>query len=97
MPEPLRVAIVGTSARSDYLYGPLLKAMPEHVTLVAVWGRSVDSARKLGESLAVPWYTAARNGSDMSGGCLAISGLVLSSATSVIMQKKRARCPRATT
>jgi len=57
MSEPLRVAIVGTSARSDYLYGPLLKAMPEHVTLVAVWGRSVESARKLGESLAVPWYT----------------------------------------
>ncbi len=57
MPEPLRVAIVGTSTRSDYLYGPLLKAMPEHTTLVAVWGRSVESARKLGESLAVPWYT----------------------------------------
>ena len=56
MTEPLRVAIVGTSARSSYLYGPLLDALPE-VELVSVWGRSIDSARKLGESLNVPWYT----------------------------------------
>ena len=54
---PLRVAIIGTAARSDYLYGPILKALPEEVTLVAVWGRSTDSARRLGESLEVPWYT----------------------------------------
>ena len=47
--------------------------------------------------VVVPWWTAARNGSVMSGGCLAISGLVLSSATSVIMQKKRAAAARATT
>ena len=56
MPEPLRVAILGTAARSSYLYGPLLAALPE-VELVSIWGRSVDSARKLGESLSVPWYT----------------------------------------
>ena len=56
MPEALRVAILGTAARSSYLYGPLLAALPE-VELVSIWGRSVDSARKLGESLGVPWYT----------------------------------------
>jgi len=56
-PEPLRVAIIGTAARSDYLYGPLIKALPSEVTLVSVWGRSVDSACKLSESLGVPHYT----------------------------------------
>ncbi|MEZ4660023.1 MAG: Gfo/Idh/MocA family oxidoreductase [Caldilineaceae bacterium] len=54
---PLRVAIIGTARRSDYLYGPILKALPHEVELVAVWGRSVDSARRLGESLGAPWYT----------------------------------------
>src|SRR6266498_3048952 len=56
--QPLRVAIIGTARRSDYLYGPLLKAMPEDVQLVSVWGRSTDSARRLGESLQAPWYTS---------------------------------------
>lgn len=55
--EPIRVAIIGTAKRSDYLYGPLVAAMPEHVQLVGVWGRSEDSARRLGESLNAPWYT----------------------------------------
>lgn len=54
---PLRVAIIGTAARSDYMYGPLLKALPQEVQLIAVWGRSEGSARKLGQSLSVPWYT----------------------------------------
>lgn len=54
--ERMRVAIIGTAKRSDYLYGPLLQALPE-VELVSIWGRSVDSARRLGESLGVPWYT----------------------------------------
>lgn len=54
--ERTRVAIIGTAKRSDYLYGPLLQALPD-VELVAIWGRSVDSARRLGESLGVPWYT----------------------------------------
>lgn len=57
MPSPLRLAIIGTARRSDYLYGPIVAALPEHVELVSVWGRSVDSARRLGESLGVPWYT----------------------------------------
>lgn len=53
---PLRVAIIGTAKRSNYLYGPLLKALPG-VELVAVWGRSEASAQRLGESLCVPFYT----------------------------------------
>ncbi len=53
---PIRVAIVGTAKRSDYLYGPLLEALPG-VELVAVWGRSEDSARRLGASLGVPAFT----------------------------------------
>ena len=54
--EPIRVAIIGTAKRSAYLYGPLLRAM-EGVELVAVWGRSDDSARRLGASLGVPHFT----------------------------------------
>jgi predicted dehydrogenase len=54
--QPLRVAIIGTAKRSDYLYGPLLKAMPDQLQLVAVWGRRQESARRLGESLGIPWY-----------------------------------------
>jgi predicted dehydrogenase len=55
--HPLRVAIIGTAKRSDYLYGPLLRALPEDVQLVAVWGRSAESARQLGQSLEAPAYT----------------------------------------
>jgi predicted dehydrogenase len=55
--QPIRIAIIGTARRSSYLYGPLLKALPEEVTLVSVWGRSTDSARRLGDRLDVPWYT----------------------------------------
>ena len=53
----IRVAIIGTAKRSDYLYGPLLKAMSDQVELVSVWGRSEESAKQLGESLGVPWFT----------------------------------------
>jgi predicted dehydrogenase len=55
--SPLRVAIIGTARRSDYLYGPIIKALPEEVELVSVWGRSEGSARELGESLGAPWFT----------------------------------------
>ena len=55
--SPLRTAIIGTGKRSDYLYGPLIKAMSSDTELVAVWGRSKDSAQRLGESLGAPWYT----------------------------------------
>lgn len=57
MSTPLRVAIVGTARRSDYLYGPLIRTMPHEVELVSVWGRSADSAQRLGASLGVPHYT----------------------------------------
>ena len=55
--SPLRIAIIGTAKRSDYLYGPLIKALPEEVELVSVWGRSAESTHKLSESLGVPGYT----------------------------------------
>ncbi|NLF00371.1 MAG: Gfo/Idh/MocA family oxidoreductase [Anaerolineales bacterium] len=57
MAEPLRVAIIGAGHRSRTLYGPILRALPDDVTLVSVWGRSADSARRLGEDWGVPWYT----------------------------------------
>lgn len=55
--QPLRVAIIGTAKRSDYLYGPILAGLADEVELVSIWGRSTESARRLGESLGVPWYT----------------------------------------
>jgi len=55
--QPIRVAIIGTAARSSYLYGPMLKALPGDVNLVSVWGRTLESAKKLGEGLDVPWFT----------------------------------------
>jgi predicted dehydrogenase len=55
--SPLRIAIIGTAKRSDYLYGPLIKALPAEVELVSIWGRSSNSTRRLSESLGVPGYT----------------------------------------
>lgn len=55
--QPIRVAIIGTAARSSYLYGPMLKTLSGEVNLVSVWGRTVESAKKLGEDLGVPWFT----------------------------------------
>jgi predicted dehydrogenase len=55
--SPLRVAIIGTAKRSDYLYGPLIKALPDEVKLVSVWGRSAASTKYLSNSLSVPGYT----------------------------------------
>jgi predicted dehydrogenase len=54
---PIRVAIIGASARSGYLYGPLVQALPREVELVAIWGRSAERAAQLGARLRVPWYT----------------------------------------
>jgi predicted dehydrogenase len=54
--SPLRIAIIGTAARSAYLYGPLLRNFPG-VELVAVWGRHEASAHPLGQLLRVPAYT----------------------------------------
>lgn len=55
--RPLRVAIIGTARRSDYLYGPLVQALPQDVELVGVWGRRAEAAQRLGERLRTPWYT----------------------------------------
>ena len=44
MTDHIRVSIIGTAARSSYLYGPLLKGLSESVELVSVWGRSENSA-----------------------------------------------------
>jgi predicted dehydrogenase len=56
MEDSIRVAIIGTGKRSFGFYGKLLQQLPG-VQLVAVWGRSADPARRLGEGLGVPWYT----------------------------------------
>ena len=56
MDTPIRIALIGTSRRSADYYGPVLQAM-SGVALVAVWGRSIESARRLGETLRIPWYT----------------------------------------
>jgi predicted dehydrogenase len=42
---------------SDYLYGPLIRSLPDDVQLVSVWGRSAESARRLDQSLEAPAYT----------------------------------------
>jgi predicted dehydrogenase len=56
MAETIRVAIIGTGKRSFGFYGKVLQQLQD-IELVSVWGRSTDSARRLGESLGVPWYT----------------------------------------
>jgi len=56
MEESIRVAIIGTGKRSFAFYGPVIKQL-QGVRLVSVWGRSRDSAQRLGESLDVPSYT----------------------------------------
>ena len=56
MEESIRVAVIGTGKRSFSFYGPVIKQL-QGVQLVSVWGRSRDSAQRLGESLDVPSYT----------------------------------------
>ena len=53
----IRVALVGTGARASYMYAPMVRALGNELELVAVWGRSAESARRLGEGLGIPWYT----------------------------------------
>jgi predicted dehydrogenase len=55
--DRIRFAIIGTSKRSDYLYGPLLTTLKDDVELVGVWGRSEKKARAIGEKHHVPWFT----------------------------------------
>ncbi len=54
--DRVRVALIGTARRSLGIYGPLLKALPD-VEFVSVWGRSEESAKRLGEQLGVPHFT----------------------------------------
>jgi predicted dehydrogenase len=54
--EPIRVALIGTARRAAGMYGPILRAMPG-VELVSAWGRSEESARRLGERCGIPAYT----------------------------------------
>src|SRR5215217_2078288 len=54
--SPVRVALIGTARRAAGMYGPILRAMPG-VELAAVWGRSEESARRLGAQFAIPAYT----------------------------------------
>ncbi len=56
MADPIRIALIGAGRRSFVLYGRLLEKFPG-AQLVSVWGRREESARRLGESLGVPWYT----------------------------------------
>ena len=57
MNNRIRFAIIGTSKRSDYLYGALLTTLKDDVELVGVWGRSEEKARAFGEKYRVPWFT----------------------------------------
>ncbi|MFN8373814.1 MAG: Gfo/Idh/MocA family oxidoreductase [Anaerolineae bacterium] len=56
MEQPIRVALIGASKRSFNFYGRILKHLPG-VELAAVWSRSHDSAKRLGEKVGAPWYT----------------------------------------
>lgn len=56
MTDKIRLALIGTSKRSFGSYSTILRHFPG-VQLVAVWGRSTDAARRLGELNGVPWYT----------------------------------------
>ncbi len=57
--SPVRVALIGSSRRSQRVYGPLLKGLvlAGEVELVAVWSRSENSAQELGKLLGAPAYT----------------------------------------
>lgn len=57
MTDPIRAALIGGSARSRYLYLPILQALHDKVELVSVWSRSGDSARSLAAQAGVPGYT----------------------------------------
>jgi predicted dehydrogenase len=56
MSDAIRIAMIGAGKRSFRIYGHLLQRLPG-VELVSVWGRSAESARKLGETFNVPAYT----------------------------------------
>ena len=53
----IRVALIGTGARASYMYAPVLRALGAELELAALWGRSAESARRMGEGFGIPWYT----------------------------------------
>jgi predicted dehydrogenase len=55
--ERVRIALIGTGARSGYMYGPLVKALADDLQLVSVWGRREEAADALGLQLGVPAFT----------------------------------------
>ena len=55
--ERVRVALIGTGARSRYMYGPLLTALSDDLQLVSVWGRRTETADAMGLQLGVPAFT----------------------------------------
>jgi predicted dehydrogenase len=54
--DPVRVAFIGPGRRQRYLYENIVRALPD-TDLVAIWGRSEDSTRRMGEAMGIPWYT----------------------------------------
>ena len=54
--DPIRIALIGTGKRMEYLYEPILRRLPE-VELIGLWSRSEESAQRMGEQLNLPWYT----------------------------------------
>jgi predicted dehydrogenase len=57
MDERPRFVIVGSSQRSDYLYGPLLRMLEKEINFVGAWGRSEEKTRAFAEKYKVPWFT----------------------------------------
>lgn len=56
MTDRLRVGIIGTGKRVDYLYCPLVRMLKGDLELVGVWGRRLEAARAIGEKHAIPYY-----------------------------------------
>ncbi len=56
MPDTIRIALIGTGKRSEYLYEPILRHLPG-VELVSLWGRRQESAQPMAERMGTPWYT----------------------------------------
>jgi len=83
MSERIRFVVVGTSKRSDYLYGPLLALLRDEVEFVGIWGCSEEKSKALGEKYGVPWFTDLErmmNTATRSAGCISVNGATTYSA-----------------
>jgi predicted dehydrogenase len=54
--DRLRVGIVGSGKRSDYLYCPLVQTLRDDLELVGVYGRRLEAASVLGDKHHVPAF-----------------------------------------